>query len=107
MEHTALSRLDTRELLLHADNARDPLTTSDIEIELANRLAALVELVELDDALTNVGLERQHLQPLLELLAEHDATDIDVLRKQIERAALHDQLVEAAENLATLLHEPA
>lgn len=107
MDHTALSRLTDRELLLHADNHRDPLTSTDVEIELANRFANLLELVELDDALTNAGLARESLQPLLELLAEHDATDIDVLRKQLERAALHDQLVEAAENLATLLHEPA
>lgn len=44
MEHTPLSRLDNRELLLHADNAGDPLTTSDIEIELAKRLAELLDL---------------------------------------------------------------
>lgn len=86
MDHTALSRLTHRELLLHADNARDPLTSTDIEIELANRFADLLELIELDDVLTDLGIERKDLRPLLELLNDHSATDLASLRQKLERA---------------------
>lgn len=86
MDHANLSRLTHRELVLHADNARDPLTSTDIEIELANRFADLIELIELDDALENYELGRDSLRPLLELLNDHNATDLAVLRQKLERA---------------------
>jgi ABC-type transporter Mla subunit MlaD len=86
MDHTALSRLSHRELLLHADNQRDPLTSTDVEIELANRFADLIELIEIDDALTEHGLERKDLRPLLELLNDFSATDLAALRQKLERA---------------------
>jgi len=86
MDHTALSRLTDRELLLHADNHRDPLTSTDVEIELANRFANLVELTEIDDAITEHGLERGDLRPLLELLNDFNATDLKALRQKLERA---------------------
>ena len=86
MDHTSLSRLGHRELLLHADNARDPLTSTDIEIELANRFADLIELIEIDDVLTDLGIERKDLRPLLELLNDHNATELAALRQKLERA---------------------
>ena len=86
MKHTSLSRLNHRELLLHADNNSDPLTSTDIEIELANRFADLIELIEIDDALDEFGFKREDLRPLLELLNDHDATGLDVLRQKLQRA---------------------
>ena len=86
MDHTNLSRLSDRELLLHADNARDPLTTTDIEIELANRLAHLVGLTEIEDALKNVGIDVEDVPAIVELLNDHNATELAVLRQKLERA---------------------
>jgi hypothetical protein len=57
MDHTSLSHLTDRELLLHADNARDPLTTTDIEIEMTTRFERLVGLAEIEDAVGNVGID--------------------------------------------------
>ncbi len=86
MDHTRLSMLSDRELLLHADNARDPLTTTDIEIELTTRFARLVGLAEIEDVITEHSLELSELRPLLELLADHNATELAVLRQKLERA---------------------
>ena len=74
MDHTSLSRLSDRELLLHADNTRDPLTTSDIEIELTTRFAHLV------------GIDVADVPAIVELLNDHNATELAVLREKLERA---------------------
>ena len=103
MDHTSLSRLSDRELLLHADNARDPLTTTDIEIELANRLAHLVGLTEIEDALTNVGIDVADVPAIVELLNDHNATDIKVLREKLERAdAFYDIANDAGDVISRL-----
>lgn len=103
MDHTSLSRLGHRELLLHADNRRDPLTSTDIEIELANRFADLIELIEIDEALHEFGLERKDLQPLLQLLTDHAATELDVLRQKLQRAdAFYDIANDAGDVIARL-----
>ncbi len=103
MDHTNLSRLSDRELLLHADNRRDPLTSTDVEIELANRFADLLGLTEIDDAITEHGLERDDLRPLLELLNDHSATDLKVLRQKLERAdKFYDIAQDAGDVIARL-----
>ena len=86
MDHTALSLLTDRELLLHADNARDPLTTTDIEIELTTRFAHLVGLAEIEDAVKDVGIDVADVPAIVELLNDHNATELAVLRQKLERA---------------------
>lgn len=41
--HTKLHHLTDEELLRHVDNERDPLTTTDAEIELAGRYAEMMD----------------------------------------------------------------
>ncbi len=41
--HTSLSRLTDEELLRHVENQRDPLTSTEAEIELAKRFADIVD----------------------------------------------------------------
>jgi hypothetical protein len=86
MDYTVLSRLTDRELLLHADNARDPLTTTDIEIELATRFERLVGLAEIEDAVKNVGIDVADVPAIVEALDDHNATELKVLRQKLERA---------------------
>ena len=86
MDHTALSRLTDRELLLHADNARDLFTTTDIEIELATRFARLVGLAEIEDAVTNFDIDVADIPAIAEALNDHNATELKVLRQKLERA---------------------
>lgn len=86
MDHTRLSNLTDRELLLHADNARDSLTTTDIEIELTTRFAHLVGLTEIEDAVKNVGIDVADVPAIVELLNDHNATELKVLREKLERA---------------------
>ena len=103
MEHTSLSRLSDRELLLHADNNRDPLTATDIEIELANRFAHLVELSEIEDAVKNVGIDVTDVPAIVELLNDHNATDLKVLREKLSRAdAFYDIANDAGDVIARL-----
>ena len=86
MDHTSLSRLSDRELLLHADNTRDPLTTTEIEIELTTRFAHLVGLAEIEDAVKDVGIDVADVPAIVELLNDHNATELAVLRQKLERA---------------------
>jgi hypothetical protein len=86
MEQTSLSRLTDRELLLHADNARDPLTSSEIEIELTTRFAHLVGLAEIEDAVKNAGIDVDDVPAIAEALNDHNATELKVLRQKLERA---------------------
>jgi hypothetical protein len=86
MEQTSLSRLTDRELLLHADNARDPLTSSEIEIELAMRFERLVGLSEIEDAAKNFDIAVDDIPAIAEALNDHNATELKVLRQKLKRA---------------------
>jgi hypothetical protein len=103
MDHTSLSHLTDRELLLHADNARDPLTTTDIEIEMTTRFERLVGLAEIEDAVGNVGIDVADIAAIVELLSDHSATEIAVLRQKLERAdKFYDIAQDAGDILARL-----
>ena len=103
MEQTALSRLTDRELLLHADNARDPLTTTEIEIELATRFAHLVGLAEIEDAVTNFDIDVADIPAIAEALNDHNATELKVLRQKLERAdKFYDIAQDAGDVIARL-----
>lgn len=86
MDHNVLSRLSDRELLLHADNARDPLTTTDIEIELTTRFTHLVGLTEIEEAVKDVGIDVADVPAIVKLLDDHNATRLEFLREKLERA---------------------
>jgi hypothetical protein len=89
-QHTTLSNLTDEELLRHADNERDALTTTEIEIELAGRFAELVENPPLpkniQDALDNTSIESEDLPEILKVLDEFFATDAKTLRAKLKRA---------------------
>lgn len=73
------NHLTDRELLLAADNARDPLTTTALEITLTERFAALVAKAEAAASVQKL-LEEHYLNPLR-------AEDIDLIEAALELAA--------------------
>jgi len=100
MTHTRLSHLSNDELLKLAHIQYDPITATDLEIELTNRLERLEEV---DRTLNEFNVELEHVRPLLELLSEFEATDLADLRKRLETAAALEQVVaEAGDSLAQL-----
>lgn len=98
---TTLSHLTDEELLRHVDAEHNPLTTTDTEIELRNRLAATVDELtahgsvlevaeefdtngeELRDLLDAHPGNMDTLTALLNLLADSDIYDVDQLKQLI------------------------
>lgn len=71
MDHTKLSQLSDEELLRHADNVRDSLTTSDLEIELCRRLQEALD--------GDIEAEEEYAQNI-----ESINKAIDALKNEIE-----------------------
>lgn len=86
-----LPALSDRELLAHFHATCDPLTTTDLEAEIARRFEARVELDAFHDAMDAIadecGIETaQQAQDFRELLSDHYIHDISTLRTKLERA---------------------
>lgn len=88
--HTKLSHLTDEELLRHVENERDALTTTDAEIELVGRFAALSDApplpADIQEALDSAGIEPMFLPELIKALDDFSATDTKTLREKLQRA---------------------
>lgn len=73
-----LPALSDRELAHHADLESDPLTATEMQVELLKRFTAALDVLE--------GTEAAR-----DLLEEHDIEDADALREVIEKAAALDE----------------
>lgn len=125
------SALSDEELLREAANA-DPLTASDLQNELARRLAECVdeavEHAEVDHWLDKVGFDPTNakdreevegllglanefahwdIRGLLDLLSEHDLDNPDALRKVLERDAAMSSLLDDLADPIAKLHQLA
>ena len=82
-----LSRLSDAELVRYAEAVRDPLTTTDLEIELCQRLAQADDLAPLRDLADALGLETpDDFQALKEVMADFGIDSPATLRAKLERA---------------------
>lgn len=85
-----LAMLTDDELLVHAEQTMDALTTSDLERELIKRLQARTEEgadnTSLVDALDEAGIEDEDLPKIVKVLDEFCVTDASHLRQKLERA---------------------
>jgi hypothetical protein len=99
-QHTNLSRLTDEELIRHAENERDPLVSSTLEIELCNRLTTLIENPPVPDDLAAVmeeyGFEIGNVIQLVKVASEFSCEDIKTLREKLARA---DKFYEIAADL--------
>ena len=79
--------LSDAELVRHAEAVRDPLTTTDLEIELCNRLAGTDDLEALRDLAESLGLETpDDFQALKEVMADFGIDNPAALRSKLERS---------------------
>lgn len=82
-----LPSLSDAELVRHAEAVRDPLTTTDLEIELCNRLADTDDLEALRDLADALGLETpDDFQALKEVMADFHIDSPADLRSKLERS---------------------
>ncbi len=86
-----LTSLSDAELVRHAEAVRDPLTTTDLEIELCNRSAGWADALDALDALRDLadalGLETpDDFQALKEVLANFHIDSPADLRSKLERS---------------------
>jgi len=93
-----LSTLTHSELLRHAENARDPLATTELEVEMAARLTALGDE---SDALEKL-LKEYDIEDLDELATELKA--LKAIRETVDTVV--EKLNEAAETLSASTAEP-
>jgi hypothetical protein len=125
---TTLSHLLDDELLRHAENVRDPLTSTDVEIELCNRLAAAMQAADSNnpvlDIVQNLGFDLGNTKdverfeaalefgndfnpkvyrPMLDLLAKNDTYDLAALQKLIDLNAKITELANDAGDIFTRL----
>lgn len=133
MTVTLFRALDDEALLRRAHAERDPLVTTDLEIELQRRLEAardeLAELERLREIVDRSDIEAEDLakqlavlvefdlasgddlRTLLSLLNDHDCLDADYLRKRLDQADRFGQIEEAAGDLVgrlqTLITTPS
>lgn len=125
-----LSSLTDDELLRHADNSSDPLTSTVLEAELAKRLRAATDaaaqFAEALQILSNHGIDEsktadlerleralnwetdygpdQH-QPLLYVLQSHDIDDAQKLEQILKRdAELPNAISDLKQSLETLIN---
>lgn len=86
----ALHRLTDDELLRHAANSFDELTSTDLEAELTRRLgervAAEKDEEPLNDVLEQSGLTREDLPEIVRVMDEHYCDTPGELRAKLERA---------------------
>lgn len=102
-----LPALTDRELLAHFEATRDPLTTTDIESEIAKRFDALLEAEEarepLDEILAKHNFDDGDLADILEIIDEHYCDSPGVLRQKLKRAdAFYDIANDAGDVIARL-----
>jgi len=64
MSHTNLSVLSDEELVRHGDNIRDPLVTSDLEIELINRFTLQADWEPVHAVLEDLGFDEDNHEAL-------------------------------------------
>lgn len=82
-----LPSLSDAELVRHAEAVRDPLTTTDLEIELCNRLADTDDLEALRDLADALGLETpDDFQALKEVMTDFGIDNPAALRSKLERS---------------------
>jgi len=82
-----LPSLSDAELVRHAEAVRDPLTTTDLEIELCNRLTDTDDLEALRDLADALGLETpDDFQALKEVMADFYIDSPAALRSKLERS---------------------
>lgn len=95
--HNKLSLLSDAELVRHADNIRDPLLTSDLEIELINRFSLQSDWEPVHAVLEDLGFDEtthENLRTDLELASrvkslfeEFDLKDSDALHVALQALA--------------------
>ena len=89
MKVTSLHHLTDDELVNHADNQSEMVTT-ELETELAERFSKLLdekaERDELFNTASEKGFETGHLVRFIEVLADFNCEDIKSLREKLERA---------------------
>lgn len=81
-----LPSLSDAELVRHAEAVRDPLTTTDLEIELCNRLAGTDDLEALRDLADALGMAHDDFQALKEVMADFYIDSPADLRSKLERS---------------------
>lgn len=110
-----LSLLSDAELAHYAAVEADPIVTSSLERELTARLDRLLDEREEDkpllDAVSEAGLDAEDLKAIIEVLAEFDADDPEVLREMLERAKAFAEIAgeagDVVERLAKLIEGAA
>ena len=92
MIHTPLSRLTDDELLRLVESERDPLTSTDTEVELVQRFANLLgEKADLIEVLDDHGFDdADDLESRLAIFTEFDTLDIKPLLEAITAAGIDD-----------------
>lgn len=88
--HTTLARLTDDEFLRHVDNVRDPLTTTELEIEMFRRLNEyIVERKSIHDALIEHGYDDADcLTTAFDLVGLLDQYGISDVRKAVDGAVV-------------------
>ena len=89
--HTALAHLSDAELLRHAENSYDDLTSTVLEIELTERFKNLLD-------------ESAEYFPMHEALRDNDIDSVEELQKVIDASVALDELREEATELADRLN---
>lgn len=90
MIHTPLSHLTDAELLRHVENERDPLTSTDAEIELVERFNALLDehqrLAPVIKLVDDLGLDDEQIALLGDTFEDFHLNDVIDLRTKLERS---------------------
>lgn len=73
-------------LLSAIDAELDPMTSTDLERELAKRFAESLEWQPLIEAIDKAGLERADMQVIAETMADFNCDTTDQLRAKLERS---------------------
>lgn len=100
-----LPTMNDQELLTYAEQTRDPLTSSALEVEIIERFARHVEAAAerepLDALLDDHSIDTERLGEILKLLDEHYATNPSVLAEKLRRA---DKFYDVARDAGDVIH---
>lgn len=100
-----LPMLTDRELLAQFEATRDPLTTTELEVEIAKRFEKLLDAEEerapIDEILGNAGIDDAELTELLQACDEHAICTATELRERLKRA---DAFYDIASDAGDVLH---
>ena len=90
MEHTTFRRFTDDELIRHLETVRDPMTTTDAEVELLGRFKNLLDDAPLphtlDVAIDDSAVSADDLPELVRILDEFSAESPSTLREKLQRA---------------------